>query len=128
MANRAQRRQMEREQMREWRKTGTLERALRIQQNGITASDLDKAFKNGYDEGYMFAAEGFMKKMYAAIAKELHEAGNSTDEVVSFLKEIDHRFAVMFDADEEIEDVYNLIGVRFNIDKNEINRIEEVAQ
>ena len=62
--------------------------------------------------------------MYAAIAKELLAAGNDRDEVVSFVKGVDHRFAVMFDAEEEIDDVYNEIGVRFNVDRNDIERIE----
>ena len=93
-------------------------------QNGITQRDVDTAYKNGYEEGYLFASECFLKKMYAAIAKELLEAGNDREEVVSFVKGTDHRFAVMFDADEEIEDVYDQIGVRFNVDRNAIERIE----
>ena len=118
---------MEREQMRQWKRTGDYDRMIQIQKNGITAKDLDKAYKKGYDEGYMYAAEGFMKKMYAAIAKELTVAGNPPDDVVGFVKGVDHRFAVMFDADEEIDEVYDLLGVRFNIDRNDINRIEEVS-
>jgi hypothetical protein len=121
------RRQQEREQIRAWKEAGNYEQVLSLQRNGITQNDLDKAYKNGYDDGYMYAAEGFMKKMYAAIAKELIQAGNSKDDVISFLKGVDHRFAVMFDADEEIEDVYNLIGIHFNIDRTAIDRVQEVA-
>ena len=40
---------------------------------------------------------------------------------------MDHRVAVMFDADEEIEEVYRLIGVRMNVDKNELDRIEVLS-
>ena len=46
--------------------------------------------------------------------------------MVSFISGVDHRFAVMYDADDEIDDVYREIGVRFVIDKNAIERIERV--
>ena len=69
-----------------------------------------------------------MKKMYAAIAKELVESGNSSDDVISFLHNVDHRFAIMFDADDEIEEVYEMTGIHFNIDRNAIDRIQEVAR
>ena len=125
-ANRAMRRHQQREQMREWVRSGQAERVRKLAQNGITHSDLDKAYKDGYGEGYLFASEAFMRRMYAAIAKELLEAGNSGDDVVSFLRGVDHRFAVIFDADEEIDDIYKQIGVRFVIDRNAIERIEVV--
>ena len=94
--------------------------------NGIKEKDLDTAYKNGYEEGYGFAAAAFFKQMYAAIAKELHENGNDTDEIITFLQNVDHRFAIMFDADEEVDEVFNLIGVRMNVQKDEINRIEVI--
>ena len=126
--NRQMRRQQAREQMRNWVRDGTAERVRKLSVNGITADDLTAYHKKGYEEGYLYASECFLKKIYAAIAKELLDAGNSRDEVVSFVKEVDHRFAVMFDADEEIEDVYNEIGVRFNVDRNAIERIEVTRQ
>ena len=122
--NRQFRRQQAREKMREWVRDGTAERVRKLSVNGITADDLDKARKDGYEEGYLYASECFLKKIYAAIAKELLTAGNARDDVVSFVQGVDHRFAVMFDADEEIDDVYNEIGVRFNVDRNAIERVE----
>ena len=125
--NRAQRRQREREQIREWKSENRYEQVLSLQRNGITEKDLDKAFKNGYDEGYMYAARGWMKQMYAAIAQELLTAGNSRDDVISFLIGVDRRFAVMFDGDDELDEIYRQIGVRFNIDKDSIDRFEGVT-
>jgi hypothetical protein len=122
--NRAQRRKQERDQLREWRTSGKAKQIMTLQKNGITEADLNNAYKDGYKEGYMYAAEGFMKKMYAAVAKELIENGSDKDAVVEFVKNVDHRFAVMFDADEEIADVYNMIGINFNIDRNAIRRVE----
>lgn len=123
-ANRALRRKQVREKMQEWVRTGKAEKVRILSANGIRPQDLDEAYKKGYEEGWITASEAFLRKMYAAIAKELIEAGNDREEVVSFVKGTDHRFAVMFDADDEIEDVYNQIGVRFNVDRNAIERIE----
>ena len=125
-ANRAMRRKQQREKMGEWLRTGDAERVRLLSTNGITPKDLEEAQKKGYEEGYLFASEAFMKKFFAAIAKELIEAGNSKDEVISFVHGVDHRFAVMYDADDEIDDVYDLLGIRFVVDRNAINRIEEV--
>lgn len=125
--NRQMRRQQTRQQMREWVRDGTAERVRKLSANGITADDLDDARKKGYEEGYLYSATNFFKQMYAAIAKELIDAGNATDEILSFLHNVDHRFTVMFDADDEIDDVYNQIGVRINVTRNSIDRISEVT-
>ena len=124
--NRSQRRKQEREQIREWKRCGQYNQVLALQRNGITEKDLDKSYKNGYDDGFMVASERFMKLMYAACARELLDAGNPVDDVVSFLHGVDHRFAVMYDADDEIDEVFRLTGIKFVIDKTAINRIEEV--
>ena len=122
--NRAMRRQQERNQIREWKQQGRYGQVMSLQRNGIQEKDLDRSYKNGYDDGYKFASTAFFKLMYAAIAKELHEAGNGTDEIIDFLHNVDHRVAVMFDADEEIDSVFDLIGVRMNVDINAIDRVE----
>lgn len=123
-ANRALRRRQTREKMQEWVRTGEAEKVRILSANGIRPQDLDEQYKKGYEEGWITASEAFLRKMYAAIAKELIEAGNDREEVVSFVKGVDHRFAVMFDAEEEIEDVYDQIGVRFNVDRTAIERVE----
>lgn len=110
--------------MQEWVRDGTAERVRKMSQGGITPAELEEYHKKGYEEGYLFASEAFLRKMYAAIAKELLSAGNDREEVVSFVKGVDHRFAVMYDAEEEIDDVYDEIGVRFNVDRNAIERLE----
>lgn len=125
--NRQMRRQQQRQKMREWAQDGTAERVRKLSVNGITVQDLDEQYKNGYEQGYKYASTSFFKVMYAAIAKELHEAGNSVEEIVNFLHQVDHRVAVMFDADEEIDEVFDLIGVRLNIYDNSIDRISEVV-
>ena len=123
-ANRQMRRQQQRKQMNDWLRTGTAERVRRLNQSGITQEDLEKYHKNGYTEGYLYASTAFLKKMYAAIAKVLTEAGNSKDDVYSFIHDVDQKFAVMFDAEEEVQSVLDEIGVRINLQPDGISTIE----
>lgn len=125
-ANRQQRRRQEREQLREWKQKNQYEQVLALRKNGITEKDLDASYKKGYDEGYMYASECFLKKMYAAIAQELLSSGNPNDDVVAFVCNVDHRFGLMYDADDEVEAVYDKLKVRFNIDRHAVNRVEEI--
>ena len=112
--------------MRNWQKSSDHDRLVSLQRNGITKGELDKSYEDGYRDGYGVASEAFMRLMFAAMAQELDDAGNDRDEIISFLHGVDHRFATMFDADDEIEDVYQRIGIRLNVDRNAIDRIEEV--
>lgn len=124
--NRQMRRQEQRQKMREWVRDGTAERVRKLSVNGITHNDLEAYHKKGYEEGYLYASEAFFKQMYAAIAKELIDAGNEKEEILSFLHNVDRRFTVIFDADDEIEDIFNAIGVRINVAKS-FDRINEVV-
>lgn len=128
-ANRAQRRKAEREQMRNWVRMDRHNQVLSLQRNGITEQDLNQAREDGYRDGYMYAAEGFLKKMYAAVGAELLDAGNTKEEVLTFIKGVDHRFSVMFDADEEINAVSEKLGLFLNIDRNAVlDRVREVKR
>ena len=124
--NRQMRRQQARQKMQEWVRDGTAEKVRKLSVNGLTVKDVEDAHKKGYEEGYLYASSAFMKKMFAAMAKELIEAGNSKEEIYGFLHNVDHRFAVMFDADEEVEDVFNEIGIRMSLEPNSINTIEVI--
>lgn len=123
-ANRQMRRQQQRKQMNDWLRTGTAEKVRRLNQGGITQDDLNDYHKRGYTEGYLYASTAFMKKMYAAIAKVLTEAGNSKEDVYSFIHSVDQKFAVMFDAEEEVQSVLDEIGVRINLQPDGISTIE----
>ena len=124
--NRQMRRRETREKMREWVRMGDAEKVRVLSQGGIRPKDLEDAEKRGYEQGYKYASTAFFKQMYAAISKELYDAGNTPEEIISFLVEVDRRFSTMFDAEEEIEDVYNLIGVRINVEQENFDRIEVV--
>ena len=111
--NRQQRRKQERDQIRSWKDQGRYGQVLSLQRNGITEKDLDQSYNDGYKEGYLFASECFMKRMYAAIAQELIEAGNPKDDVITFLHGVDHRFSVIFDADDEIDRIYERLVAQY---------------
>ena len=122
--NRQMRRQQTREKMREWVRDGTAERVRKLSVNGLTVKDVEDAHKKGYEEGYLYASSAFLKKIYAAMCKELMDAGNSKEEIYSFIHNVDHRFAVMFDADEEVQDVFDQMGIKMNLEPDGINTIE----
>lgn len=122
--NRQMRRKQQREEMRNWVRDGTAERVRKLSQNGLTTKDLEDYHKRGYEEGYKYASTAFMKKMYAAMAQELIEAGNGKEEIYMFIHNVDQRFAVMFDADDEIDAVFDAIGVRMNLQPDGISTIE----
>jgi hypothetical protein len=117
---------MQKQKMKEWVRDGTAERVRKLSQNGITQEDLNEYHKKGYEEGYLYASEAFLKKIYAAIAKELLEAGNDKDDIYSFIHGVDQRFALMYDADDEVQEVFDQIGVRINLHHDGISTIEVV--
>lgn len=112
--------------MREWVRDGTAEKVRKLSINGITVNDMEDAHKKGYEEGYLYASTAFMKKMYSAMAKELLEAGNSKEDIYMFIHNVDQRFAVMFDADEEIDDVMNQVGIKMMLKPDGISTIEVI--
>ena len=124
--NRQFRRREQRQKMSEWVRDGTAERVRKLSQNGLTNEDLIEYHKKGYREGYLYASSAFLKKIYAAMAKELMVAGNSKEEIYSFIHNVDQRFAVMFDADEEVQEVYDELGIKLNLEPDGISTIEVV--
>ena len=122
--NRQMRRRETREKMREWVRDGTAERVRKLSQGGITVADYEAAHRKGYEEGYLYASSAFLKKVYAAIAKEMIDSGNSRDDIYYFIRAVDQRFTVMFDADDEVNDVLDEIGVRINLQPDGISTIE----
>lgn len=122
-ANRQQRRQQEREQVRKWRKQGEMNQVLMLTRNGITQKDLQDSFDKGWKNGYEAGANRALKVLYSACVFELLEAGNSKDEAISFLKSIDNRMQLSIDADEDIEQVLKLTGVQLELRGETLERV-----
>ena len=126
-ANRAQRRKQMREQMHEWVRTGQSEQVRRLTQNGISQKDLDETYDKGHADGFKAGTDKTLKTVYAGVILELLDAGNTKDEAISFLKALDDRLVASISGDEDIESVYERIGVHLVL-KDSIERVREVAE
>ena len=126
-ANRAMRRKQVREQMKEWVRTGQSEQAQRLIRNGITQKDLDKAYQEGHEAGYKVGTDKTLRTVYAGVVLELLDNGNTKDEAISFLRNLDNRLIVSIDAGEDIEEVFDKTGVRLML-KEDVERVRETEE
>ena len=125
-ANRAMRRRQVREQMHEWVRMGKQEQAQRLVRNGITQKDLDECYDKGHEEGFKAGTDKTLKTVYAGVILELLDSGNTREEAISFLRNLDNRLITSIDAGEDIEEVYEKTGVLLML-KEDFDRVKEVA-
>lgn len=126
-ANRAMRRKQIRDQMREWTHMGKQEQVQRLVRNGITQKDLDDCYDKGHAEGYKQGTDKTLKTVYAGVVLEMLANGNSKEEAISFLRNLDNRLIVSIDAGEDIEEVFEQTGVRLML-KEDFDRVREVEE
>lgn len=126
-ANRAMRRKQVREQMHEWVRTGRAEQVRRLTQNGITEKDLDDCYEKGHAEGFKQGTDKTLKTVYAGVVLELLDSGNSREEAISFLRNLDDRLVTSIDAGEDLDEVFEKTGVRILLKEN-FDRVREVEQ
>jgi len=126
-ANRAMRRKQVREQMHEWVRMGKTDQMQRLTQNGITQKDLDECYDKGHAEGFKSGTDKTLRTVYAGIVLEMLDAGNSRDEALSFLKNVDNRLITSIDAGEDVEEVFEKTGVKLML-KEDFDRVKEIAQ
>ena len=126
-ANRAMRRKKVRDQMREWTHMGKQEQVQRLVRNGITQKDLDDCYNKGHAEGYKQGTDKTLKTVYAGVVLEMLANGNSKEEAISFLRNLDNRLIVSIDAGEDIEEVFEQTGVRLML-KEDFDRVREVEE
>lgn len=124
-ANRAMRWKQVRDQMREWTHMGKQEQVQRLVRNGITQKDLDDCYNKGHAEGYKQGTDKTLKTVYAGVVLEMLANGNSKEEAISFLRNLDNRLIVSIDAGEDIEEVFEQTGVRLML-KEDFDRVREV--
>lgn len=125
--NRAMRRKQVREQMHEWARMGKTDQMQRLTQNGITQKDLDECYDKGHAEGFKSGTDKTLRTVYAGIVLEMLDAGNSRDEALSFLKNVDNRLITSIDAGEDVEEVFEKTGVKLML-KEDFDRVKEIAQ
>lgn len=124
-ANRALRRRQVREQMHDWVRTGQMEQVRRLSQNGITQKDLDETYEKGHNDGFKAGTDKTLRTVYAGVVLEMLDAGNSKEDAISFLRNLDNRLITSIDAGEDIEEVFNRTGVRLML-KEDFERVREV--
>ena len=125
--NRAMRRKQVRDQMHEWTHMGKQEQVQRLVRNGITQKDLDECFDKGHEQGYKQGTDKTLKTVYAGVVLELLENGNTKEEAISFLRNLDNRLITSIDAGEDIEEVFEKTGVMLML-KEDFDRVREVEQ
>ena len=123
--NRAMRRKQVRDQMHDWVRKGQMEQVRILSQNGITQKDLDESFDKGHAEGYKQGTDKTLKTVYAGVVLELLDNGNTQEEAISFLRNLDNRLITSIDAGEDIEEVFQKTGVMLML-KEDFERVREV--
>jgi len=126
-ANRAMRRKQVREQMHEWVRKGEMEQARILTQNGITQKDLKESYNKGHADGFKDGTDRTLKTVYAGVVLELLEEGNTQEEAISFLRNLDNRLITSIDANEDIEEVFDKTGIRLML-KEDFDRVKEIEQ
>jgi thermostable 8-oxoguanine DNA glycosylase len=102
-----------------------MEQVRRLSQNGITQKDLDETYEKGHKDGFKAGTDKTLRTIYAGVVLEMLDAGNSKEEAISFLRNLDNRLITSIDAGEDIEEVFNRTGVRLML-KEDFERVREV--
>lgn len=103
------------------------EQLTRIQRNGITIDDLDRAGRQAYQDGAKMGAENTMRNIYAAVALTLHEMyGFGKTRCERVLNAIDQKVIYALDSKEAIQQAWDEIGLTITFDGDPLeDRITE---
>ena len=66
-----------------------------------------------------------LRTVYAGVVLELLDSGNTEEEAISFLRNLDNRLITSIDAQEDVEEVFEKTGVRLML-KEDFDRVKEV--
>ena len=125
--NRAQRRNAEKQQIRQWMRSSDKDRMMVMMQNGITPAYAEGEFNRGHKIGYEAGSERTLKMAYAALVQVLLDNGNDRDTALGVLREVDWKLQASIDADEDILDLLERTGVYLDM-KGSVDRVREVAK
>lgn len=94
--------------------------------NGITTEDLQKSFKEGFDEGFSAASPEITKTAYAAVVLALRqEFGFGRERCKRALIAMNNHILNTLDSIEAIDKVYDEIGLILKMD-NPLEPVQEV--
>ena len=89
----------------------------RIQRNGITIEDLNRAGQEGYREGAKTAADNTLRNIYAAVALVAHEKyGFGKKRCMALLNAVDEKVMYAIDSKEMVQQVYDDLGIVMTLD------------
>lgn len=91
--------------------------------NGITAKDLKEEFQKGYGAGWEDGRERLYKTVLASICLVMDDRGVGSDEIIEFLHAVDNRVIISIDESEDIDEVFDRIGVELHFNRA-MDRVE----
>ena len=110
--NRAQRRANKPSKPSGYHRMTKEQRMEALVKNGITPSDLEKAFEDGRRECLKVASDHIMKTAYAAICLALHDLyGFGQKRCMDVLVAVDRYICNTFTGTEAVEEVFDRIGL-----------------
>ena len=105
-------------------KLNIINQKAEIFRNGITEKDIKEEFHRGFGAGWKEGRERLYKEVFSSICLVMAE-DHSSEEIVDFLKAIDRRTQISIDANEDLDEVFERIGVQLDF-KDDIDMVKEV--
>ena len=93
------------------------ERKLQLYKNGITESDLESKYNEGFEDGVKAGQQATINMVYASICLALNELyGFSTIRCHRLLERSYQHIITTFDSSEIVDEVYRKIGIEIRLD------------
>lgn len=87
----------------------------RMERNGITIEDVNRAAQEGYQQGIALATESTMKSCYAAMCLALHELhGFGTKRCIQMLNAVDEKVVYALTSEELINQAFDELKIEIN--------------
>ena len=89
----------------------------RMERNGITIEDVNRAAQEGYQDGAKIAADNTMRNIYAAIALVMHENyGFGKKRCMDVLRAVDEKVMYAIDSKEMVQQVFDELKIKMTFD------------
>ena len=98
-----------------------------LMKNGITPEDLEKSYREGFDEGFSQASPEITKTAYAAVVLALREEGFGQTRCKRVLTRTNDLILHTLDSIEAIDKVYEEIGLVLRLN-DPLEPVQEVEK
>lgn len=93
-------------------------RAEKMRQRINRDPELNEAYHQGFDTGFIRASSFTWRMCFAAVAKTLHGLkGYEQDDIVDFLRQLDETMTTELTSEEVIDEVLEETGIILNFDE-----------